>query len=103
MRRDGSQRYYLARGEVQRDANNVVRKLVGSLQDITELKQIQETLQFSYVALQGVLQTTLDGFFRADRQGRLLQVNPAYCAMSGYSQDELLHMSILDLEATDNP
>lgn len=102
MRRDGSQRYYLARGEVQRNAQREVVKLVGSLQDITELKQIQETLQHSYTALQSVLQTTLDGFFRTDKQGRLLQVNPAYCAMSGYTQDELLQMSVLDLEANDN-
>lgn len=101
MRRDGSQRYYLARGEVQRNAQREVNKLVGSLQDITDLKQIQETLQHSYTALQTVLQTTLDGFFRADKQGRLLQVNPAYCAMSGYTQDELLQMSVLDLEATE--
>ncbi|MDR3370654.1 PAS domain S-box protein [Rhodoferax sp.] len=102
MRRDGSQRYYLARGEVQRNARREVSKLVGSLQDITDLKQIQETLQHSYTALQAVLQTTLDGFYRADKQGRLLQVNPAYCAMSGYSEDELLQMSVLDLEATEN-
>ncbi|HEY8906015.1 MAG TPA: PAS domain S-box protein, partial [Rhodoferax sp.] len=101
MRRDGSQRYYLARGEVERNAQREVIKLVGSLQDITELKQIQETLQHSYTALQAVLQTTLDGFFRADKQGRLLQVNPAYCAMSGYTQDELLQMSVLDLEANE--
>jgi len=101
LQRNGSQRYYLARGEAQRDAHRVVRKLLGSLQDVTEQRQIQETLQHSYGALQAVLQTTLDGFIRADKQGRLLQVNPAYCAMSGYSQDELLHMSILDLEVTD--
>ena len=103
LRRDGSQRYYLARGEAQRDAQNVVHKLVGSIQDITELKQIQETQQHSFVALQNVLQTTLDGFLRFDRQGRLLQVNPAYCVMSGYTQDELLQMSVLDLEATEKP
>jgi len=101
LRRNGSQRYYLARGEVQRDAQRVVRKLVGSIQDVTEQRQIQETLQHSYSALQAVLQTTLDGFIRADKQGRLLQVNPAYCAMSGYSQDELLQMSLLDLEVED--
>jgi len=101
LRRDGSQRYYLARGEVQRDTQRVVRKLLGSLQDVTEQRQIQETLQQSYGALQAVLQTTLDGFVRADKQGLLLQVNPAYCAMSGYSQDELLQMSILDLEVSD--
>ena len=103
LRRDGSQRYFLARGEAQRDAQRVVRKLVGSLQDVTEQRQIQETLQHSYGALQAVLQATLDGFIRADKQGRLLQVNPAYCAMSGYSQDELLQMSILDLEVSDKP
>ena len=103
LRRDGSQRYYLVRGEVQRDAQLVVRSLVGSLQDVTEQRQIQETLQHSYGALQAVLQTTLDGFVRADKQGRLLQVNPAYCAMSGYSQDELLQMSILDLEVSERP
>ncbi|MBB1076411.1 PAS domain S-box protein [Rhodoferax sp. 4810] len=103
LRRDGSQRYYLARGEAQRDAQNVVRKLVGSIQDITELKQAQETLQHSFVALQSVLQTTLDGFVRFDRQGRVLQVNPAYCAMSGYSHEELLQMSVLDLEANEKP
>ncbi|WP_180132355.1 PAS domain S-box protein [Rhodoferax sp. BLA1] len=103
LRRDGSQRYYLARGEVQRDDQLVVRQLVGSLQDVTEQRQIQETLQHSYGALQAVLQTTLDGFVRADKQGRLLQVNPAYCAMSGYSQDELLRMSILDLEVSERP
>ncbi|APW45926.1 sensor domain-containing diguanylate cyclase [Rhodoferax antarcticus] len=103
LRRDGSQRYYLARGEAQRDAKSVVRKLVGSIQDITELKQVQETLQRSFIALQNVLQTTLDGFLRFDRRGLVLQVNPAYCAMSGYTQDELLQMSVLDLEATDKP
>jgi len=103
LRRDGSQRYYLARGEAQRDAQSVVRKLVGSIQDVTELKQIQETLQHSFVALQNVLQTTLDGFLRFDRRGLVLQVNPAYCAMSGYTQDELLQMSVLDLEATEKP
>ena len=103
LRRDGSQRYYLVRGEAQRDAQRVVRKLVGSIQDITELKQIQETLQHSFVALQNVLQTTLDGFLRYDKRGMVLQVNPAYCAMSGYTQDELLQMSILDLETSDKP
>ncbi len=103
MRRDGSQRYYLARGEVQRNGQREVSKLVGSLQDITDIKQIQDTLQHSYMALQAVLKTTPDGFFRADKQGRLLQVNPAYCAMSGYTEDELSTMSVLDLEADEKP
>ena len=46
-----------------------------------------------------ILHTALDGFWLADRQGRFLDVNAAYCLISGYSRQELLAMSISDLEA----
>jgi diguanylate cyclase (GGDEF)-like protein/PAS domain S-box-containing protein len=36
-------------------------------------------------------------------QGRLLEVNEAYCRMSGYSESQLLTMHISDLEAVENP
>ena len=48
-----------------------------------------------------ILQTAMDGFWMTDMQGRLLDVNEAYCRMSGYSAQELLGMRITDLEATE--
>ena len=48
-----------------------------------------------------ILQTALDGFLMTDAQGRLLEVNAAYCRMSGYSAIELLALSISDLEAAE--
>jgi len=45
-----------------------------------------------------VLDTALDGFWIADAQGRLLEVNEAYARMSGYSVAELLQMRIDQLE-----
>jgi len=47
-----------------------------------------------------ILRTALDGFFMADWQGRLLDVNESSCAMLGYSREELLKMSLADLDAT---
>jgi len=44
------------------------------------------------------IEISLDGFWMADAGGRLIDVNHAYCRMSGYSRDELLQMSIMDPE-----
>jgi len=46
----------------------------------------------------GILQVALDGFWIIDRKGRILNVNSAYCRMSGYSRKELIQMTIQDLE-----
>ena len=40
----------------------------------------------------------MDGFWSADEHGNLLDVNPAYCKMSGYTHEELISMRISDLE-----
>ncbi len=51
-----------------------------------------------------ILQTTHDGFWIVSTtDGRFIDVNPAYCEMSGYSCDELLGMGIPDIEAAEKP
>ena len=49
-----------------------------------------------------ILQTAMDGFFILDTQGRIREVNEAYCRMTGYSELELLSMGIADLEADES-
>jgi len=46
-----------------------------------------------------ILQMAMDGFFRADMQGRILEVNEPYCTMSGYGEQELLAVNVADVEA----
>jgi PAS domain S-box-containing protein len=48
---------------------------------------------------QSILQIALNGIYTTDSSGNLLEVNDTYCAMSGYSREELLLMNICDLEA----
>ncbi len=53
--------------------------------------------------LKSMIHSSLDGFFIANRHGRLLEVNDAYCQMTGYSREELLNMNVSDVEAIEAP
>ncbi len=44
----------------------------------------------------------MDGFWRLDIAGYLIDVNPTYCQQSGYARDELLGMHISDLDAEES-
>jgi len=46
--------------------------------------------------------SSIDGFWVTDTKGRFLQVNYAYCKMIGFSREELLGMSIRDVEAIES-
>lgn len=74
-----------------------------TLSDCDAHKKAEDALHDSYQALNSILQTTQDGFWRFDCTGRLLEVNPAYCQQSGYSRNELLNLCVFDLEAQENP
>jgi PAS domain S-box-containing protein len=50
---------------------------------------------------QTIISTSMDGFAVHDIQGRFLDVNEAYCNLLGYSRDELLNMSVSDIEAAE--
>jgi PAS domain S-box-containing protein len=64
-------------------------------------KQVEAVLRQSGERHRTILHTAMDGFWMADLQGRLLEVNEAYCRMSGYGPQELLAMCISDLEAVE--
>lgn len=68
------------------------------------LKEIEhrEQLEASKQRHKSILKTAMDGFWFADLEGRLLEVNDAYCRMSGYREDELLTMNISDLEYSED-
>jgi PAS domain S-box-containing protein len=67
----------------------------------TERKKAEIALRESERRHRAILRTALDGFWRVGLRGHLLEVNEAYCRMSGYSEQELLTMHTPDLEAVE--
>ena len=77
--------------------------LAGYTIDVTDRMKTEEALREGERSQKTILQTALDGFWLVDMQRRLLDVNDAYCQMSGYSKEELLTMSIPDIEVVETP
>ncbi|MFQ5641303.1 MAG: PAS domain S-box protein, partial [bacterium] len=72
---------------------------IGMLEDISVRKQAEKALKEQVQRNKIILQTTTDGYVLLDREGRLVEVNDAYCNMIGYSREELIGMNIRQLEA----
>ncbi len=85
------------------DENGRVVELQAVGRDITERKQAEEALRESAEQYRIITSTSMDGFAIVDVTGHLLDVNEAYSRMIGYSRDELLKMSVSDIETIATP
>ncbi len=66
---------------------------------IKELTETSRKLQTEININKTILKTTLNGFLLTDTNGTIVDVNPAYSQMTGYSLNEIKNMNIRDLEA----
>ncbi len=70
--------------------------------DITRQVEDEKRMQDSETWLRAILDTTADGFWVLDTAGRFLDVNDAYCRMSGYTRVEILNFSIPDIDVEED-
>lgn len=82
---DGTVRWLLERGAVVRDPEGSPRRMLGTVQDITERKQAEERL----VLFRRIFDTTQQGICIADGTGRMLYANRAFEALLGYSPEAM--------------
>ncbi|NWH05832.1 PAS domain S-box protein [Desulfobacter latus] len=88
----------LSRSNLYTDDLNGKIRVVGTHVDISEIKKIERELRAKEEEHWAILETAMDGFWIVDTTGRFLEVNATYCEMSGYSEEELLHMDISAVE-----
>ncbi|MDQ7784843.1 MAG: PAS domain S-box protein [Desulfomonilaceae bacterium] len=71
--------------------------IMGNLADITERKRAQESLRLSEERYRAIFDNAAVGIDVVDGEGRFIQVNGGMAAMLGYSEQELLNLTILDV------
>jgi PAS domain S-box-containing protein len=71
--------------------------------DISERKAREEAYRIVAERNQRILTASMDGIIIHNEQGRIIDVNPAYCTMSGFDRERLLQMCINDIEAALEP
>jgi two-component system, cell cycle sensor histidine kinase and response regulator CckA len=103
VRKDGQTVWGAANITAVRDDEGQLLYFLTVVADITERKQAEESLRKSDERHRIILRTAMDGFWMVGLDGRLVQVNDAYCRMSGYSEHELLNMTVSDLEVAESP
>ena len=79
-----------------RDARGEIVGTVGYLVDVDERVRAQERMLEAEARYRRVLETTLEGFCELDLDGRLRTVNPGMADIFGYSQAEMIGMSVVD-------
>ncbi len=65
--------------------------------------EASKKLRESEERYESLVQTSIDGYWVADTEGHILEVNDAYCLMTGYPREKILTMRIRDLEAVETP
>jgi len=105
-RADGSSRHVLAYVSPIRDGAGELTGAVCALVDITdrvaEENAAKVALQASEANFRGFFDSVAVGACQVGTDGRFIRVNDRYCELTGYSREELLTMSPLDLDHPDD-
>jgi PAS domain S-box-containing protein len=90
---DGIVRYF----SEQVVAADGVAGFVGTISDFTDLVTARGNLRRTESLFQNTFDQAPIGIAYADRSGKYLRCNPAFCALLGFEPGEILHKSIADL------
>ncbi|MGA2159158.1 MAG: PAS domain S-box protein [Dehalococcoidia bacterium] len=102
QRRDGQIRWIEHRCKQIVDENNKFLGIRGSNRDITDRKRIEQLLGDSEERFRTLFLAAPIGLALADLEGRFIDINTAFQKMLGFTRDELLGTSILEITHPDD-
>lgn len=97
IRKDGRIVWINLTVSLVRKTNGAPDYFIAVVEDITERVRAENALLESEALYHELIELAADGIFVADADSRITQVNAAGCALSGYTRDELLRLTLVDL------
>jgi two-component system, cell cycle sensor histidine kinase and response regulator CckA len=98
---EGSERWVEAHGVASFEGEGDQRRatsLVGTVQDITERKQMSAALASASAKYRNIFENAVNGIFQTTPDGRFLAANPAMAHICGYSSPEELIATVTNLK-----
>lgn len=83
---DGALRWVATYARYEYDTDGSLLRMTGVAQDITGRKALEESLQLNRQAFM----SSTEGILITDKNGIILDVNPAFSVISGYAKEELV-------------
>lgn len=92
---------YLSASVLRNDKGELIGAM-GVSRDITELKKAERELRESEERYRAIYDQAYVGIARVGLDGQFLQVNDQLCLMMGYTQDEMLAKTFMDITQEDH-
>ena len=99
---DRGYRWHLSRGRPQRDGTGAIVRWFGTATDIHDLKVAETSLRESEARFRAMFENAAVGMTHTARNGRFLSVNGRFCAILGYSAEELVARTFHDVTHPDD-
>jgi PAS domain S-box-containing protein len=101
LKKDGTILNIYDRGYVSHNAEGKPYRMIGSMVNITERIEATQAIKESEEKYRRLIEQASDAILITDVDGIIYSANTSACKMSGYSENELLKMSLNDLTIPD--
>ncbi|HKV79257.1 MAG TPA: PAS domain S-box protein [Candidatus Sulfotelmatobacter sp.] len=96
--RNGEFRWVTSHGRIVRDGEGKAVRMIGIHTDITDRKRNELERRRSDERLKAFFQSSAVGVARSEvPSGKFVEVNDKFCEITGYSREELQHLTVADL------
>jgi PAS domain S-box-containing protein len=94
---DGQERWVQAKGELTYDQDGNAITMIGTIQDITDRKRMEDEILESEQKYRSIVENAQEGIFQASPDTQKISMNNAFAAMLGYDSPQNVHGRILEI------